>query len=160
MRKIIIFLKTPFFHLPLSNTIIWETQILIELSKVLKFIRPSPNSVFECHNPKGIKFLTRLRLGLSHLREHKFKHNFQDSLNPLWKCGAEVESTSHSTLHCPIYNNDQSFPLSTIRNIDYKLLEIPDSFFTQTLLYGNPSFDVISNSLMLNATINFIKSFF
>ena len=48
---------------------------------ILKFIRPSPNSVFECHNSQGMKFLTRLRLGLSHLREHKFKHSFQDSLN-------------------------------------------------------------------------------
>ena len=57
---------------------------------ILKLLRPSPNSVFECHNPQGIKFLTRLRLGLSHLCEHKCKQSFQDSLNPLCKCGAEV----------------------------------------------------------------------
>ena len=37
---------------------------------ILKYIRPSPKSVFKCHNPQGIKFLTRLRLGLSHLREY------------------------------------------------------------------------------------------
>ena len=47
---------------------------------ILKFIRPS-DSLFNCHNPKGIKLLTKLRLGLGHLREHKFKHSFQDSLN-------------------------------------------------------------------------------
>ena len=116
---------------------------------ILKFIIPSPNSVFECHNPQGIKFLTRLRLGLSHLREHKFKHSFQDWLNPLCKCGDEVDSTSHFLLHCPIYNNDRSSLLSTIRNIDCKLLEITDSSLTQTLLYGNPSFDIITNSLIL-----------
>ena len=34
----------------------------------LKFLRPSPNNVFKCQNPQGIKFLTRLRLGLSHLQ--------------------------------------------------------------------------------------------
>ena len=91
-----------------------------EISKnsILKFIIPSPNSVFECCNPQEIEFLTRLRPGLSHLREHKFKHSFQDSLNPLCKCSAEVESTSHFLLHCPIYNNDWSSLLSTIRNID------------------------------------------
>ena len=33
---------------------------------LLKFIRPSPNSIFNCCNCKGIKYLTRLRLGLSH----------------------------------------------------------------------------------------------
>ena len=49
---------------------------------LLKFIRPSPNSVFNCYNCKGIKYHTRLRQGLSHLREHKFKHSFQDTLNP------------------------------------------------------------------------------
>ena len=36
-------------------------------SKVLKFILPSENSIFLCNNPKGIQFLTRLRLSLSHL---------------------------------------------------------------------------------------------
>ena len=98
-------------------------------STILKFIRPSPNSVFKCHNPQGIKFLTRLRLGLSHLREYNCKHSFQDSLNPLCKCNLEVESTSHCLLHYSIYNNYRSSLLSTIRNIDCKLLENTDCFF-------------------------------
>ena len=34
------------------------------------FIRPSQNRAYNCHNPKGIKLLTRLRVGLSHLCEH------------------------------------------------------------------------------------------
>ena len=85
---------------------------------VLKFIRPSPNSLFECHNPPGVKFLIRLRLGLSYLHEHKFRHSFPDLLNPLCKCDFELESTPHFLLHCPIYNNDRSCLLSTIKNID------------------------------------------
>ena len=36
-------------------------------NSILKFIRPFPNEIFQCHNPKGIKLVTRLRLGLSHL---------------------------------------------------------------------------------------------
>ena len=43
---------------------------------ILQFIRPSPNSIFNCHNPNGVKLLTRLGLGLSHLRDHNFKHSF------------------------------------------------------------------------------------
>ena len=125
---------------------------------ILKFLRPSPNSVFKCHNPQGIKFLTRLRLGLSHLREHKFKHSFQDLLNPLCKCGFDVESTSHFLLHCPICNNELSSLLSTVRNIDCKVLENTDSSLTQTLLYGKPSLDINTNSLILNAAIGFIFS--
>ena len=50
---------------------------------ILNFIWPSPNSFFDIHNPKGIKFITRFRLGMSHLREHKFQHSFQDTINPL-----------------------------------------------------------------------------
>ena len=50
--------------------------------RILSFIRSSPNSTFNCHSPKGIKILSRVRFGLSHLREHKFKHCFQDSLKP------------------------------------------------------------------------------
>ena len=50
---------------------------------LLKCIRPSGSSVFNCNNLRGVKLLTRLRLGLMHLREHKFKHGFQDTLNPI-----------------------------------------------------------------------------
>ena len=46
---------------------------------ILKFIRPTANNIFGCHNLKGIKYLTRLRLGLSHLQEQKFRNNFQDT---------------------------------------------------------------------------------
>ena len=49
------------------------------LKSILKFRRPSPNS-YHCFNNKGINHVTRLRLGLSHLRDHKFKHGFLDSL--------------------------------------------------------------------------------
>ena len=40
---------------------------------ILSFIRPMPNSIFNIHNPPGVKYLTRLRIGFSHLKEHKFK---------------------------------------------------------------------------------------
>ena len=42
-------------------------------NNILEFIRPKPNSFFNCCNLKRIRLITRLRLELSHLREHKFK---------------------------------------------------------------------------------------
>ena len=54
---------------------------------------------------------------MSHLREHKFKHNFQGCLNPICSCGFDIESTSHFLLHCPTFNNEQYTLLSTL-NID------------------------------------------
>ena len=35
---------------------------------MFKFIKPKPKSYFNCYNHKGIRLMTRLRLGLSHLR--------------------------------------------------------------------------------------------
>ena len=79
-------------------------------------------------------------------------------MNPLRKCGFDVESISHFFFQCPVYNNDRSSRLSTIRNNDCKLLENTDTSLTQTLLYGNSSLDINTNSPILNATINFILS--
>ena len=53
------------------------------------------NSIYNCHNSRGIRLITRLRHGLSHLRSHKFKHDFQDTLNLLSSCGNDVESIEH-----------------------------------------------------------------
>ena len=52
-------------------------------TNILKFIRPKRNSFYNCCNFKGIRLITRLRLEFNHLREHKFKYNFQNCLNPL-----------------------------------------------------------------------------
>ena len=62
---------------------------------LLNFIRPCVKSIFNIHNPYGIKLLTRLCLGLSHLRDHKFRHCFQDTLNPLCDCGKDNETITH-----------------------------------------------------------------
>ena len=51
--------------------------------KLLNFIWPCANSIFDIPNPLGIKLLTRLHLSLSPIHEHKFRHCFQDTLNPL-----------------------------------------------------------------------------
>ena len=66
------------------------------LKLLLHFPHPHLFSVVKvsCNSKEIIPL--RLCLGLSHLREHKFKYNFKDFLNQLCKCGAEVESTSHS----------------------------------------------------------------
>ena len=76
-------------------------------NNILKFIRLSSNLFFNCYNPIGIKYITQIPLGLSHLREHKFKHSFQDTLNPICSCGNDVESATHFFLHCPMYSNER-----------------------------------------------------
>ena len=108
---------------------------------ILKFIRPSPNSIFNCHNPKGVKLLTRLRLGLSHLRDHKFKHSFQDLLNLICNCVTDVETTTHYLLHCPLFSNERLILINNIRYIDSNILNLNDSRFSEVLLFGNSFFN-------------------
>ena len=83
----------------LDNNIRNSESVSAFKKQILKFIRPSPNSTLDGYNPYGIKLLTRLRVGLSHLREHKFRHIFQDSLDPFFHCGPHIETTIHFFLH-------------------------------------------------------------
>ena len=115
---------------------------------LLKFIRSSGSSLFHCHHPRGVKLLTRLKLGLSHLREHKIKHGFQYSLNPICSCGIDIETSAHFLLHCPHYSNERSTFLNTIRKINRNIFDKNDLQITETLLYGDSSLDDKSNTLI------------
>ena len=55
-------------------------SISVFKTNVLKILRVGPNKVFNIYNLQGLKLLTRLRLGLIHLRGHKFNLNFSDCL--------------------------------------------------------------------------------
>ena len=76
-------------------------SISILKKRILSSIRPLPNKVSNSGNPQGFKLLTRLRLDLSHLRYHKFKHIFLDTINPLCSCGSDIEITIQFFLYCP-----------------------------------------------------------
>ena len=87
------------------NPAIWNAESSgIFKSNILKFIRLTQEVFFNCYNHKGIRLMTWLGLGLSHLREHKFNHNFQNCINPLCSCGMDIESTSRFFLHCPLFD--------------------------------------------------------
>ena len=62
---------------------------------LLKSGRPSPNHICKIDDPLGLKLLTRIRFGLSHLNEHRFNQNLDSCINPLCSCSLEVESTKH-----------------------------------------------------------------
>ena len=60
---------------------------------LLAFIRPVGNNMYGIYDPFVVKLINRLRLGFSHLRQHKFRHNFADTVNPLCSCTLETENT-------------------------------------------------------------------
>ena len=143
----------------MSGTIRTQTSVNLKVlffckSKILKFIWLKPNSIYNCHNPKGIRLITRLCLELSHLCEHKFKHSFQDCLNPLCLCGNNVETSSHFLLDCPTYSKKRMTLLNKIRNINNGILELSSTIMAQTLLFGDSCLSDSTNTLILNSTID------
>ena len=59
------------------------------------------------YDPLGEKFFTRLRLNFSHLKEHKFRHGFADTINSMCACGADVETKKHFLLRYHFYSTQR-----------------------------------------------------
>ena len=77
-----------------------KLDLVIIKFKSYTFLRKVLCSVYRIHNPMGLKLLTRLRLCLSHLNEHRINQYFHSCINPLCSCRLEIESTTHFLLHC------------------------------------------------------------
>ena len=103
-----------------------------------------------------MQLLTRLRLGLSHLRDHRFKHNFQDTLHLISNCSEDIGTSCHCLLHCLLYTNKRLALLNVIQGIDNSILELTDSHIVEVLLYGRKFIDISSNTNILKATIDFL----
>ena len=140
----------------LSNNITDATSYEIFKNALLKFIRPNPNSIYGIHDPKGLKNITRLRLGLSHLREHKFKHNFQNTINPICDCGLDIETTAHFLLRCQIYDHSRSTLFAKLRLLDHSILDLNTDKLSRVLLFGNSDYDIKTNALIINYTTEYI----
>ena len=125
---------------------------------LLKMIRPSPNNLYGVHDPVGLKLLTRIRLSLSHLREHKFRHNFQDTVNPLCTCSLEIEDTNHFFLRCLNFSTCRTTLLNELNTIEPSLISLNDNEFVEILIFGNPNFSNDINQKILKCTISFLKN--
>ena len=139
---------------------------------MLTFTRPSANSTFHylsfCpvlliytswkHQQtfrlyNGLKLITRIRLGLSHLLFHKFKNTFQDTLNPICNCRT-VETTIPYILHRPSFTNEILTIFNKIRSIDENILSKDESIISKVsqslFLFGDESLKWISQYIWLN----------
>ena len=104
----------------------------------------------------GLKLFTRLRVGLRHLNENRFNHNFESCLNPLCTCSLEVESKTHFSLHCHHFNAIRIILNSSLKGIDKDLLKLSDSSLTKVIPIGNSKYSDIHNHDILNSIITFI----
>ena len=97
-----------------------------------------------------MKLLSRLRLQFTHLNEHKFRHGFNDTVNPMCSCGTDVETTEHFLLRCHFFSTqrselDQSFSKSNTKEKVY-------------LFYSSRSNSSGLNKEVSRLVIKFLKS--
>ena len=124
---------------------------------LLDFIQPTANSTFGTNDVSGLKLLTRLHVGFSYLRENKFKHNFQDTLNPLYPCSLEVEDTYHIFMHGQHFSNHQNVLFDDLNSINSEILKMSQNEIVRVLLFGNKRFSKHMNFRIITSSIRFVK---
>ena len=117
----------------------------------MPFVHPIQRSICNIFDPKGWKLLTRLTLGFSHLNEHRFRHNFQDCLNPLCSCSLEIEDTSHYLLHCHHFSHHRIDLMNSVKSVFDNSESMPDNVRKDLLLLGDSRFDENKNKVILEA---------
>ena len=126
--------------------------------KLLNFVRSSEKSIFNIYDSQGSKLLSRVRLGFSHLGEHKFQHNFADFVNLLYSCTLETESTDHCFLRCQNYVSFRTALMNELSSINSGIISLRSSALLEVILYGDKMLNDNSNQQILTATINYIKN--
>ena len=125
-------------------------------AQLIKSRRPPKRYVFKISDIVGVRLLSRLRLGFSHLREHRFRHNVSNSSGCI--CGDDDETTQRVLLRYRHFANTRSTLLEQVSNIlktDIKVL--PEHRLVEILLYGDNNCNGIANKPIIEATIAFIK---
>ena len=125
--------------------------------KLLTSIRPLGNDTYGIYDPLVVILLNRLRLGFNHLREHKFGHNFADTLNPLCSCSLETEDTEHYFLRCQNNLSFRTTLMNDLNNINTAIASLNSNDLLRVILYGDESFNKETNCKILAASIKFIK---
>ena len=124
---------------------------------IFDFFRPKCSSVFGAQNSQGVIFLNRLRVGFSHLNDHKFRHGFLDTLDPLCSCRTNsIEDTQHYLLHCSNHSLARQSLFDNLHTLDIKFLPLSPSKLLRFLLYGDEKLDLATNRSIINFVIRFI----
>ena len=99
-----------------------------------------------------------MHVGLSSLGEHKFCHNFWDSLNPICNCSSAIESTKYYLLDCSNFKNERQSLVENVRIVKQNLLSMTQDVLTHLLLHGDNTLTDSTITFLLNSVIEYITS--
>ena len=98
----------------------------------MSFIKVNKCSTFNIHDPTSIRILTRLRLDVSQLNEHKLGRDFRNTVSPICAFGSELNCKGHFHLRCPVFTVEKNHLFKSLNNIKLPILNI----LTYFLLFG------------------------
>ena len=129
-------------------------------NKISKIFRKEEKSIFGISDKLGLKWLFQLRVGLSSLNDHKFRHCFRDTPNGNCACNRELETTTHFLLYCGLYDEPRRFLFGIINPIlqNHQLGNVNEYDLTNALLYGFSKLSRAENRLIVNATLTFLHA--
>ena len=95
---------------------------------------------------------------MKQIREHKFRHNFQDTINPFCLCKTnDIETNEHFLLHCPNYSTQRFILFDNLRANYIAFLPLNSSSVVQLFLYGcDDNHNITTNKIILLNVIEFI----
>ena len=122
------------------------------------FFRPQTKNIFGIHDPSGLRYLFQLRISLSPLISHKFRHNFADTPSEICSCNQGIEDTNHFLFSCPDYATPRATLTASVMNILQKNNLNYLGNKSQLYLYGHPSIIFTDNKKIILSTIKYIKA--
>ena len=124
------------------DNIIRDAESIKQFKSMLRnFFSLNQKSLLSIHDPVGVKLLTRLRLQLSHLNEHKLYHNFKECERPMCDCGAETEAIGHFFLRWQFLANERQNLCDDVYQISASIENLNKESLIDVLLYGSDRFD-------------------
>ena len=123
---------------------------------IITFFRPQMKSIFGIHDPVGLRYLFQLRVGLSPLRSHKWRHNFSDT--PHQKHVLVIKKWRvRVTISCPFFATQRATLAISVMHILQHNNLTHSTGETQLYLYGHRSLYSLDNKKILLATIQYVK---
>ena len=100
----------------------------------------------------------RLSSAFGHLREHKFQHNFADTVNLLCLCALETASTENLSLRCQNYVSFRTDLMNELSRFNRKIIFLRSTALLEVILCGHKILNDKSNHQILTATIIYVKN--
>ena len=155
--------KTSFYPDCFSEWNMLDPKIMVSPSlssyeaNLWKPIGPTPKVVHGIHDPKGLAILGQLRVGLSKLSFHEFKHKFRDTFSPSCSTIDWVEDTEHFLLLYHSFNGPR-YDLNRVNAMlpPHGFASLSNEVLLKFILSGDERLTIDTNKKLLEAALKFI----